>query len=64
MSKFLSEKNKKRIMQWPELPPGEYPPGRVAHLVVQHDDWCALLNEKGECNCNPTITRHLQPKEL
>jgi hypothetical protein len=26
------------------------------HLTeVFHDDWCALLNKKGPCDCNPTM---------
>jgi len=26
------------------------------HGVVAHDDWCNPLSNKGECNCNPTVT--------
>ncbi len=25
------------------------------HVVVRHDDWCALLNGRGECNCRPEV---------
>jgi len=35
--------------------------GRVYHTVMQHDDWCAFYDGK-ECNCNPIITRHIEPK--
>ncbi len=24
-------------------------------LNIFHDDWCNLLNHRGECNCNPVI---------
>jgi hypothetical protein len=59
----MDPKLKKQIQQWPLLPNGEAsPPGRVTHMIVQHDDWCRLLRGKGDCNCNPDITRHVQPK--
>ena len=32
-----------------ELGPGVF----VAE--VRHDDWCAFLNARGPCNCNPDI---------
>ena len=28
---------------------------RLHHLKVLHEDWCALLAGKGECNCNPDV---------
>ena len=35
-------------------------PGTVNHVTVMHDDWCALLNKRGACNCNPeTVTRRI-----
>lgn len=34
---------------------GKYPPDLYA-VVVAHDDWCAYLNRKEECNCDPDIT--------
>jgi len=34
--------------------------GRVYHTVVQHDDWCAFYDDK-VCNCNPIISRHVEP---
>jgi hypothetical protein len=44
---------------------GNYLPKVIASLngetagifdsVVRHDDWCDLINGKGECNCNPTV---------
>ncbi len=53
----------KQIMQWPVLPPGEFPKGRVSHMMVRHDDWCKTLQTgNGEdCNCEPLVTTHLQP---
>jgi hypothetical protein len=33
----------------------EIPKGRVIQSSVIHDTWCALLQHKGECNCNPDI---------
>jgi hypothetical protein len=31
------------------LPPGHH------HLYVMHDSWCDLLNEVGDCNCEPDV---------
>ena len=25
-------------------------------MNIAHDEWCALLAGKGECNCNPTVS--------
>jgi hypothetical protein len=50
------------------LPPGDTPllPGRVVHMVVRHDDWCRTLNggTGADCNCQPLVSHHLQPKDL
>jgi len=27
----------------------------IMHASVAHDDWCAFLNNRGECNCEPDI---------
>jgi len=35
--------------------------GRVYHTVVQHDEWCTFYDNK-ECNCNPIISRHVEPE--
>jgi hypothetical protein len=58
-----------RILSWPEVPPEQLlsvmsRPG-VVHAVYQHDDWCrTLVTGRGsDCNCNPTVTYHQQPKE-
>ncbi len=32
----------------------------VGHVTVEHDDWCAYLNQIGECDCEPNV-RHGQP---
>ena len=29
----------------------------IHHITVEHDDWCALLNGKGSCNCSPVVCR-------
>jgi len=29
--------------------------GGLSLFTVMHDDWCALLNGKGECNCDPIV---------
>ena len=34
---------------------GSIRPGQVYVLPVRHDGWCALLNNKGGCNCNPQV---------
>jgi len=31
-----------------------FPPG-VYDVTVRHDPWCALLKNRGPCNCNPDI---------
>jgi hypothetical protein len=31
--------------------------GLVATRIL-HDDWCAFLNSKGECDCDPDIEIH------
>ncbi len=36
---------------------GEVPSNTGLHdLHIEHDDWCAMLNCDGECNCDPTLT--------
>lgn len=35
--------------------------GRVYHMVVFHDDWCAFYGGGG-CNCDPIITKHVEPR--
>jgi len=35
--------------------------GRRNHLVIHHDQWCAFYDDE-ECNCNPFITRHVEPR--
>ncbi len=37
-------------------------PGRVGHILVSHDDWCAFFND-GVCNCDPDI-RDMLPWEI
>ena len=34
--------------------------GRVYHMVFHHDDWCGI-HAGGECTCNPTIERRVEP---
>jgi len=34
---------------------GAIKPGEARVVRVMHDDWCALLKGKGQCNCNPDI---------
>jgi hypothetical protein len=35
--------------------------GRVYHLVMQHDAWCDFYSSK-TCNCDPIISRHVEPR--
>ena len=35
--------------------------GKVYHHIVHHDDWCAFYSGEA-CNCNPIITRHVEPR--
>lgn len=30
-------------------------PGLI-ELNIAHDDWCALLHGKGDCNCEPDVS--------
>jgi hypothetical protein len=67
--KFENRSPRGRILSWPEVPPEQLlsvmsRPG-VVHAVYQHDDWCrTLVTGRGsDCNCNPTVTYHQQPKE-
>jgi hypothetical protein len=36
-------------------------PGRVYHMVFSHDSWCAIYSGR-QCNCNPSVSRHIEPK--
>jgi len=38
--------------------------GRVYHTVIQHDDWCRFYETENfaDCNCNPIISRHVEPE--
>ena len=38
-----------------------YERGRVYHTVMAHDDWCEIY-KGNECNCDPIVTRHIEPK--
>jgi hypothetical protein len=33
---------------------------------MQHDDWCAIYDKPNgsaaDCNCNPIVSRHIEPK--
>ena len=35
--------------------------GRIHHLVVHHDEWCAVYDGK-DCNCDPNVSRHVEPE--
>jgi hypothetical protein len=50
------------ITHLPTVPPGApLERGRVYHMVMHHDDWCSIYSGGG-CNCDPIITRHVDPK--
>ena len=50
------------IQHLPQIPlDAPHERGRVYHLVFNHDGWCAFY-DGGACNCNPHITRHVEPK--
>ena len=37
----------------------------VTHVVYLHDDWCRVLKEGGgieNCNCNPQVKFHAEPR--
>jgi hypothetical protein len=27
----------------------------LIHIEIRHDSWCALLQGRGPCNCNPEV---------
>ena len=54
----------KYIKHLPEVPVNaRYERGKFYHTVYRHDDWCSFYSGTGElCNCNPIITRHVEPR--
>lgn len=39
--------------------------GRLYHTVMHHDAWCKIYDGDGgieSCNCNPLITRYIEPR--
>lgn len=30
-------------------------PKGVTHAIIQHDDWCPMLNGGDACTCNPVV---------
>ena len=38
--------------------------GRVYHEAHHHDDWCRIYDtgNPADCNCNPAVTRHVEPR--
>jgi hypothetical protein len=53
------------VASWPKVPLNGIADhrGRVVHVTVRHDDWCAKLNG-GICNCNPDASANLQPRNF
>ena len=52
------------VLTWPQVPLGNTVRlGRVYHTVYQHDAWCCVNYgaAASDCNCTPTISRHVQP---
>jgi hypothetical protein len=50
------------VAHLPRVPiDGPLEPGRVYHMVFHHDEWCAFYDGR-PCNCNPIITRHIEPR--
>ena len=41
-----------------------FEPGEVHHLVIHHDDWCRFYDTENmnDCNCNPILSRHVEPQ--
>jgi len=43
-----------------------FEPGGVTLIAVHHDQWCSIYDKTdgtmADCNCCPTITRHIEPK--
>lgn len=36
-------------------------PGRVYHKVFNHDNWCGIYSGH-QCNCNPSVSQHIEPR--
>jgi hypothetical protein len=45
---------------------GPLEPGRVHHLVFQHDRDCGIYavpnGGLGDCTCDPVVSRHVEPR--
>ena len=55
----------KCIRHMPEVPvDAPLQRDRVYHTVIQHDDWCRFYQTENlaDCNCNPIISRHIEPE--
>jgi hypothetical protein len=62
-------KYQETVLSWPQIHALDLSAlrGRVVHQVYrQHDNWCRTLNggKASGCNCSPTVSLHLQPKNL
>jgi hypothetical protein len=52
----------RHVARLPQVPLDAAPleRGRVYHRVIQHDEWCAYFRGK-KCNCDPIVSRHVEP---
>jgi hypothetical protein len=53
------------IRHLPQVPlDAPFERGRVYHTCVHHDAWCRFYDTEnpGDCNCEPEITRHVEPR--
>jgi hypothetical protein len=53
------------IEKWPQVAPCSIPRGRVAHMIIRHDDWCPTVNGGTQlaCTCDWEGSLHLQPDD-
>jgi hypothetical protein len=55
------------VRHLPEIPlDAPYEPGQVSHCVYFHDDRCSIYDKDdgclADCNCNPIVRRHVEPR--
>lgn len=52
------------IRHLPRIPiDAPYERGRVYHTCIHHDAWCRFYETEnfGDCNCNPSVSRYIEP---
>lgn len=53
------------VKHLPQVPlDAPYERGRLYHMCFHHDHWCAFYDTESmaDCNCDPIVTRHVEPE--